>query len=136
KLGTLIWGIVMLVGGGFLTMTGLSGGTAFLFYAGASLVPFGIAQILRYFRVPTRPVFSLVGIYILILWLLPESVGEKLWGHMVRDFKMFFLAGIFMSVRATILTMQNTDCLLRGVGKMGGLFKGMMPAVRTAVAYP
>jgi putative ABC transport system permease protein len=32
--------------------------------------------------------------------------------------------------------MQNTDLLLRGVGTLGRLFKGSLPAVRTAVAYP
>ena len=41
-----------------------------------------------------------------------------------------------MVIGATILTMQNTDILLGGVNKLGGLFKGALPAVRTAVAYP
>ena len=49
---------------------------------------------------------------------------------------MFFLSGTFMVIGATILTMQNTDILLSGVNKLGGLFKGALPAVRTAVAYP
>ena len=136
KLGTLIWGIVMLIGGGFMTLTGLSGEKAFFFYMGASLIPFGIAQILRYFKVPSRPVLSLAGIYILVLWLLPENIAEKIWGELDGDMEMFFLSGLFMVAGATILTMQNTDLLLSGVSKLGGLFKGTLPAVRTAVAYP
>jgi putative ABC transport system permease protein len=136
KIGMLIWGIVMLAGGGLLTMMGLNGDKAFFFYAGASLVPFGLAQILRFFGAPSRPVLSAVGIYILALWLLPENTAEKIWGELDGDIEMFFLSGIFMVIGATILTMQNTDFLLRGVSKLGVLFKGSMPAVRTAVAYP
>jgi putative ABC transport system permease protein len=119
-----------------MALAGLSGDKAFFFYAGASLIPFGAAQILRYIGVPSRPVLSVVGLYILALWLLPENIAEKIWGELDGDIEMFFLSGIFMVVGATILTMQNTDYLLAGVSKLGGLFKGTLPAVRTAVAYP
>jgi putative ABC transport system permease protein len=136
KLGTLVWGVIMFGAGAFMTMAGLNNDTAALFFMGASLIPFGAAQILRYLRVPSRPVLSVVGIYILVLWLLPESTGQKIWGKLDGDMEMFFLSGIFMVTGTTILTMQNTDLLLKGVGKLGGLFKGALPAVRTAVAYP
>lgn len=136
KLGTLIWGVVMLTAGVLMALAGLSGDKAFFFYAGASLIPFGAAQILRYLGVPSRPVLSVVGIYILALWLLPENIAEKIWGELDGGIELFFLSGIFMVVGATILTMQNTDYLLAGVSKLGGLFKGTLPAVRTAVAYP
>jgi putative ABC transport system permease protein len=136
KLGTLIWGVVMLTAGVLMALAGLSGDKAFFFYAGASLIPFGAAQILRYLGVPSRPVLSVVGLYILALWLLPENIAEKFWGELDGGIELFFLSGIFMVVGATILTMQNTDYLLAGVSKLGGLFKGTLPAVRTAVAYP
>ena len=58
-------------GGGFLAMTGLSNESAAPFYLGMSLVPFGLALVLRSFRVPARPVFSLMGLAILVLWLHP-----------------------------------------------------------------
>jgi putative ABC transport system permease protein len=133
---SLIWGTLLLVGGAFLTMSGHSSETGLTFYSGMSLMPFGAALLLRFFRVPSRPVFSLLGLYILVLWLLPEDVTKKLWGNIDGDFEMFFLSGIFMTLGATILIIQNTDLLLAGVSKLGGLFKSKLPAVRTAVAYP
>ena len=76
-----------------------------------SLLPFGLALILRFFGVPSRPVFSLVGLYILVLWLLPESIVEKIFGELDGDIEMFFLSGIFMVVGATILTSRTpTSC--------------------------
>src|SRR5215218_268464 len=136
KLRSLVFGLLLLAGGAFLANSGHSSGTALPFFLGMSLVPFGLALILRFFRVPGRPVMSLLGISILTLWLIPENLGEKLWGEMDGGFELFFLSGIFMVLGATILTMQNTDVLLAGVSKLGGLFKGKLPAVRTAVAYP
>jgi putative ABC transport system permease protein len=50
--------------------------------------------------------------------------------------EMFFLSGIFMVIGATVLIVHNTDLLLAGVSRLGGLFRGKLPAVRTAVAYP
>jgi putative ABC transport system permease protein len=136
KLRTLFSGLLLLAGGAFLANSGHSSGTALPFFLGMSLAPFGLALILRFFRVPGRLVMSLLGISVLTLWLIPESLGEKIWGEFDSGIEMFFLSGIFMVLGATILTMQNTDVLLAGVGKLGGLFKGTLPAVRTAVAYP
>jgi putative ABC transport system permease protein len=136
KLRSLFFGLLLLAGGAFLANAGHSSGTAMTFFLGMSLVPFGAALILRFFRVPGRLVMSLLGISVLTLWLIPENLGEQVWGEFDRGIEMFFFAGIFMVLGATILTMQNTDVLLAGVGKLGGLFKGTLPAVRTAVAYP
>ncbi len=105
KLKGLIWGIVLLVGGGFLTMAGLSGDMAAVFFMGMSLMPFGAALALRFFGAPNRPVLSAVSVYILALWLLPESVGERIWGKLDGDIELFFLSGVFLVISSTILTM-------------------------------
>jgi putative ABC transport system permease protein len=136
RIRSLLFGVLLLAGGAFLTLAGLGNDQAILFFSGASLAPFGLAMILRFFRVPSRPVFSLVGLEILTVWLLPESVGEKIWGNLDRGIELFFLSGVFMVVGATILIMQNTDVLLAAVGTLGGVFQSKLPAVRTAVAYP
>jgi putative ABC transport system permease protein len=136
RIKSLVFGVLLLTGGAFLAMAGLGGDQAILFFSGASLAPFGLALILRFFRVPGRPVFSLLGLTILVLWLVPESIGKKIWGDLDGGIELFFLSGMFMVVGATILIMQNTDLLLAGVSRLGGLFKSKLPAVRTAVAYP
>ncbi|HVL26393.1 MAG TPA: FtsX-like permease family protein [Thermomicrobiales bacterium] len=136
KKSGLVWGVLFLLGGALLALQGLAGDQAFPFYAGMSLVPFGIARILRFFGVPGRPVYSVVGMAVLILWMLPQNVAEKLFGTLDGDMEMFFLSGIFMVIGATIVIVQNTGLLLAGVSRFGSLFRSQLPAVRTAVAYP
>lgn len=133
---SLVIGTLMLVGGVFLTLSGLDSDKALLFYGGASLAPFGLAMILRFFRAPSRPVFSTVSIALLALWLLPESVGKKIWGDLDAGMEIFFISGMVLVISATMLIMQNTDLLLSGISRLGGVFKSKLPAVRTAVAYP
>ena len=136
KKSTLVWGGLLAIVGALATVGGLSGDLAFPFYAGMSLLPFGLAMLLRFIGVPGRSVFSVVGIYLLALWLLPFDAAEEIFGTLDGDIEMFFLSGIFMTLGATILIVQNTDLLLAGVTRLGGLFQDKLPAVRTAVAYP
>lgn len=136
KKSGLVWGIVFLLLGGLLTMQGLGGDAAFPFYTGMSLLPLGLARITRFFGAPSRPVYSLVGIALLMLWMLPMDVAEDIFGTLDGDMEMFFLSGIFMVIGATMLVIQNTDLLMKLVSLAGGLLRGTLPAVRTAVAYP
>src|SRR3712207_6746584 len=138
RLRALVWAVVLLAVGGLLTLGGQTGESAraFMFYAGMSLLPFGAALLLRFFGAPSRPVFSLVGIYLLVLWLLPQDVATDLFGDLGGDFEMFFLSGVFMVAGASILIANNLDLLLAGLSRLGGLFAGVLPAVRTAIAYP
>ncbi len=133
---TLVWAALLLLGGGLLTLTGQGSGTAFTFMTGMSLLPFGAALILRFFGVPGRPIFTVIGLYILAFWLIPDSLFTRLFGEYDGSFEMFFVSGIFMVIGATILIVNNLDTLLAGVGRLGGLFRGSLPAVRTAIAYP
>ncbi len=136
KWSTLVWAGLLLIVGTILTASGHASASAALFYAGASLLPFGVAMVLRFFGVPSRPVFSLIGVYLLVLWLLPSDLADRLFGTLDGDFEMFFLSGVFMVIGATIVIVQNLDILLAGVSRLGGLFQSRLPAVRTAIAYP
>ena len=138
KVRTLVYAGLMIGFGLLFILIGQTGsfGRAFFFYAGMSLVPFGVALFFRYFGVHPRLVFSLVGIYILILWFLPPKQSEALFGDLGGGFEMFFLSGIFMVAGATILIVQNLDLLLAGLNLLGGLFGRKLAAVRTAISYP
>src|SRR5262249_4213605 len=82
EIRSLLFGMLMLAGGALLTLNGLDQDKAILFFSGMTLAPFGLAKILRFFRVLGRPVFSLVGLEILVVWLLPQSVSKKIWGDL------------------------------------------------------
>ncbi len=136
KLSTLVWGVLLLLAGAALTFTGYNTRQQFAFTAGISLMPFGLALILRFFGVPSRPVFTTVGVALLVFWLLPDDVFTRIFGKYNGNFEMFFVSGIFMVLAATIVIVNNLDLLLAGVGRLGALFGGALPAVRTAIAYP
>jgi putative ABC transport system permease protein len=136
KRSTLVRAGLLILVGGLLTLLGQSATNAFSFYFGMSLLPFGVAMLLRYFGVPSRPVYSLVGVYLLVIWLLPPDESKRLFGDLGGDIEMFFLSGIFMVAGATIVIVQNLDWLLAVLSRIGGIFRTKLPAVRTAVAFP
>lgn len=136
KKRTIVFGILAIVIGVLLTMVGLNNNSAFPAYAGLSILPFGIALLLRYFGVSSRLVYSVVGIYLIVIWLLPDGASTRLFGKLDGDIEMFFLSGVFLVAGSTILIVQNLDVLLGLVDRMGGLFRGALPSVRTAIAFP
>jgi putative ABC transport system permease protein len=136
KKGTLVWGVLMTLAGAFLTMSGLSGDVGSSFYIGMSLLPFGISQILRFLGMSGRPVLTVVGLYVMVLWLLPEDVANALFGLYDAGIEMFFLSGVFMVAATTLIIVQNLGTLLGLLTRVGSVFRSRLPAVRTAVAYP
>jgi putative ABC transport system permease protein len=136
KKSTLVWASLLTLLGGLMTLAGASGGEVMLFMNGMSILPFGIALYLRFFGVPSRPVFTAVGLWILTFWLMPSSIFESIFGTYDIGIESFFTGGIFLVLGATTLIVQNNDILLKGVSLAGNLLRGKLPAVRTAVAYP
>jgi putative ABC transport system permease protein len=133
---TLVWAALLLLVGALMTLGGIGSDKAILFMTGMSLIPFGIALILRFFGVPTRPLLTTVALVLLVFWLLPQNTFDGIFGEFDGGFEMFFVSGIFMVVAATILIVNNLDLLLEGVNRLGSLFRGQLPAIRTAIAYP
>ena len=101
-----------------------------------SLLPFGVAMLLRYVGVSSRAVFSGVGIYLLVIWSAAKRSLDAIFGKYEGDFEMFFLSGVFLVTGSTMLIIQNTDLLLRGMNALGGLLRGKLASVKTAIAYP
>jgi len=133
---TLVYAGILLLIGGALTLQGTNSESMALFGIGMSIWPFGVALVLRFFGVPSRPVFSVVSLWILFFWLLPDEQFTSIFGDFDGDFELFFVSGIFLVIGATVLIVQNLAVLLGGVSLLGSLFKSRLPAVRLAVAYP
>ncbi|HYI14262.1 MAG TPA: FtsX-like permease family protein [Thermomicrobiales bacterium] len=136
KKSTFVWATLLTLAGGFLTLMGSAPDQHMLFSTGMSILPFGIALYLRFFGVPSRPVFTGVGLWILTFWLMPDSLFESIFGTYDIGIESFFTGGIFLVLGATTLIVQNNDILLKGVSLAGNLLRGKLPAIRTAVAYP
>ena len=123
--------------GALLFWSGMANDSAFPFAFGFSLVLFGAAIILRFFRLPERPVFTATGIFLLLIWgLVAGDRLEFLFGTLEGGPEMFFLSGISMVAASTFVLIYNADILLTLLSRMGARFGRILPAMKTAVAYP
>ena len=130
------WGALLTLVGVVATTTGQLSDNAFAFYLGMSLMPFGVALLVRYLGVPGRIVFTLAGALLMVLWLIPPDPSERLWGELNGGIELFFLSGVFMVAGATVVLVQNLGLLLRGLTWLGDFLPDRLPAIRMAVAFP
>ena len=129
------WGFIVL--GGVLFLLGLDTDKAFSFALGFSLMAFGLARVLTMFGLPVRPVYTSTGLVLLLFWGL--TAGDRLtwlFGTLEGDMEMFFLSGVAMVTASTFVLVYNADIFLGAVSRFGGAFAPILPAIRTAVAYP
>ncbi len=133
---SLAWGILLMLLGGFLTIQGIDGSDGLPFMTGMSLMPFGIALVLRFFQAPARITYSTVGIALLVFWLLPDDAFSAIFGHFNSGLEMYFVSGIVLVIATTLLIVNNLDLLLAGLSHLGKLVTSILPALRTAIAYP
>ncbi|MFQ6019287.1 MAG: ABC transporter permease, partial [Dehalococcoidia bacterium] len=123
--------------GALLFVTGMANDSQFPFALGFSLIVFGAAIVLRFFRLPDRPVFTAMGLLLLLLWgLVAGHRQEFLFGELEGDIEMFFLSGIVVVAASTFVLIYNADLMLAVVSRLGGRFGRILPAMKTAVAYP
>jgi putative ABC transport system permease protein len=132
----LIFGIAGLLIGVFATWAGGTAGNAFAFLLGLSLVPLSLAALLRHFGVPARPLYSVAAVTVLVLWLLPESVSNRIFPETTGGIEMFFLSGIMLVAASTVLIVWNAPVITSVISLFGRTFSRWLPAVKTAVAYP
>jgi putative ABC transport system permease protein len=134
--GLVFWALIILFGI-FLFVVGIRSDDAFPFALGLSLVAGGGAVLLRFAGVPERPVFTVMGVLLVVLWGL--TVGGRLdfiFGRLEGDIEMFFLSGVAMVTAATFVAIYNADIILAALSRAGGFFRGILPAMKMAVAYP
>ncbi|MBI2914133.1 MAG: FtsX-like permease family protein [Chloroflexi bacterium] len=127
----------MIVVGALLFVTGMSSNQAFPFALGFSLMGAGAAVVLRFAGLPERPVFTSVGVLLLVVWgFVAGQRLEWLFGPLEGDVEMFFLSGIAMVTASTFVVIYNSDVVLGVLSWAGGFFGSILPALKTAVAYP
>jgi len=108
-----------------------------LFALGASLVALWFATTLRYFNIRERLVFTVTSFALIALWfVLPGGRLEFLLGDMAAGPEMFFVTGFVLVTCGTFVVVYNADILLPAVGSLGSRFGRVMPAIKTAIAYP
>jgi putative ABC transport system permease protein len=129
-------GILAIVAGLALVFVGLAANSSFPYALGVSLAVLGVVLTLDFAGLPQRPVFTTAGLLLLAFWALGagDRIPPKLEGG--TGVEMFFLSGIVMVAAATFVIIYNADLLLAVVTRVGGRLGRILPALKTAVAYP
>ena len=111
---------------------------SYFFFAGGISLVFGWAAFtLRYFRVAERASFTLLAGLLLAFWYVsPAGALDFIIGDLEGGPELFFLSGIVMVACGTFLIVYNADILLPPIATIGARLGRIVPAVKTAVAYP
>lgn len=133
---SLALGVIGVLIGILLVVTGYDAGQAFPFMAGVTLVSLGLLLVSRFAGAPPRPAFTSIGLFLLVVWLLGAGANLPLPKKLDGGIEMFFLSGIAMVTAMTFVLVYNADLLLGVLTLAGGVFSRLVPSIRTAVAYP
>ena len=151
------WAVVMLITGIALTILGgWDIHQQFAYTSGTTLAIFAVAMLAVYFGASSRLSFTIASAVLLWYWLLPLPFsllfeGGEGWndplnglaglvglehGLVAGNIEMFFVSGLCLTASSTLFVVFNADRLLGLLRGGSGVFRGMTPAIRTAIAYP
>ena len=137
KKGRSVRGVLLAIAtplaGAGLVWQGLQVDQTGLYLLGISLIIVGAALLARVLRVPERISFTLAGILLLGLWLLPFDFAPS---GMKEGIDLFFISGVMIVLAGVWVIIYNSDLLLGTVVALFGWLRGMPPVLRAAVSYP
>jgi putative ABC transport system permease protein len=119
--------------GAGLVWQGLQAEQMGLYMLGLSLIIVGTALVARVLRVPERISFTVAGMLLLGLWLLPVSFAPS---GMTEGIDLFFISGVMIVLAGVWIIIYNSELLLGAVVALFGWLRGMPPVLRAAVSYP
>ncbi|MDP9346614.1 MAG: FtsX-like permease family protein, partial [Actinomycetota bacterium] len=122
--------------GALLSVSGASSASATPLMLGVSVVLIGAVPLLRAAGVPERAAYTTMGLAIVVLWLLPWSTWEAVFGPLKMDFSTWIIAGLMVVLGAVWTIMYNAPLLLGAAARVLGRSRRMAPVQRMAMAYP
>ena len=133
---TLIWGVLITLFGLGVLALGYSSSHSTTFGLGVSLVPIGVAMVLRWKGIAQRGVLTGLGLYLLAFWLLPPAVLNRIKDDWSDDFSIFFVGSVLTVTGAVLVTMNNPSVVVSLITGTFGRVRRWNPIVKSAVSYP
>jgi putative ABC transport system permease protein len=133
---TLILGILALIFGALMVVSGIAARQTTPFSLGVSLLIIALVPLLRRLGLPDRPSYTIPGILLVVWWLLPFSIYDAILPDAAADFSIFIISGVMLVIGATWTVMYNTDVILQAVMAVFGRIHALTPVLKTAIAYP
>jgi putative ABC transport system permease protein len=128
-------GLAIIVGV-LLLISGLSAAQATPTMLGTSIVIIGLGGVARTLGAPERAVYTTVGLTLIVLWLLPFSVTNAIFGELSVDFSLWVTGGLLIVLGASWTIVYNADVILAGAQAVFGRSKALAPVLKTSIAYP
>ena len=122
--------------GALLATSGASSQQFLPWMLGLSLMLIACAPILQAVTGNARLAYTVSGLAVVGIWLLPFSFFDQLLGELAMDFMVWVVGGLILVVVATWLVSYNADVLLGLVSWLASPFRSWRPVVKMAVAYP
>lgn len=122
--------------GALLVASGLSAASATPLMLGVSVVLVSLVPLLQTAGVGDRAAFTGAGLAVLVLWMLPWSAWERVFGQLSMDFTTWIVAGLLVVVSAVWIIMFNAQLLLSIAARVLGRSRALAPIMRTSMAYP
>lgn len=132
----LVGGLVGVALGALLVVSGLSGQSATPFWLGFSLVIVSIAPLLVLARVRERLAYTVCGLVLVVVLLLPWRWTEAVTGQLKMDFSIWIVSGLMIVVGVVWVMVYNADLLLPAFVRVFSRVGRAAPIVRISTAYP
>jgi putative ABC transport system permease protein len=129
-------GAVGVLLGVLMAFSGSSGGQATPLLLGISIVIVSLVPLLRHARVPDRLAFTVPGLVLIVFWLLPWGLYERIFGKLAMDFGTWITSGLLLVTGVVWVVMFNADLLLGLTMRVFGRIRALAPLLRIAMAYP
>ena len=127
-------GGVGLAFGALLMVT--AGNAATPLMLGVSLVIVSLVPFARLVGIPDRIAYTVAGVSIVVLLMLPWSTWESVFGQLSMDFSTWIVSGLMIVIGAVWVIVYNADLLLGGAMAVFGRIKALAPVLRMSMAYP
>ncbi len=124
------------IAGLLLFASGLAGSQATPLMLGLSIVLVSAVPLARMAGVPDRLAFTAAGLAIVVMWMLPWSYWESVFGPLAMNFSTWIAAGLMVVVGAVWTIMFNADLLLDGTMRVFGRIRALAPILKISMAYP
>jgi putative ABC transport system permease protein len=133
RLALTLGGLVL---GGLMTVSGAAAAQATPLMLGLSLVLIALVPLVELAGVPERAAFTGAGLAVVVLWMLPWSVWEAVFGKLAMNFGVWIAGGLIVVVGAVWIIMYNAHLLSAAAVGVLGRWRSLAPMLRTSMAYP
>jgi putative ABC transport system permease protein len=113
-----------------------AGGAATPLLLGVSLVIVSVVPLARIARVPDRLAFTGAGVALMVLWMVPWSWYEVVFGELSMNFSTWIVSGLMVVVGAVWTIVYNADLLLGASMRAFGRIRAATPILKISMAYP